>query len=74
MANYLPNQNKIDNVYVFKFKKHYIHFKFSKSSEVNISDTLYFKNYGVETKIKRLTYISKNCINKATTEIFFQIK
>jgi len=74
LSEHLKFQNKIDNVYVFKFKKHYIHFKFSKSSEINISDTLYFKNYGVETKIKKLTYVSKNYINKAITEIFFQIK
>ena len=69
LSNHIQFKYSEDNVFVFKCVENFIHFKFSKISKVNISETFKYDNYGVQSKIQKLTYMNINFDKQSSLDI-----
>ena len=62
----------INNNYIFKSKKGFINFKFSKKVKVKIKNSEIYRDYGVNQKTKLIEYSSLE--NTIKTEMKFNLK
>ena len=69
LSNHIQFKYSKNNVFVFKCLENFIHFKFSKRSKVNISKTFKYDNYGVQSKIQKLTYMNINFEKQSLLDI-----